>query len=87
MDYTVFWLAYRVSAKLFCCVITDITVGYEKTTYTTIEGIGFVELCIVITNPLQGIVAPRRFVISATTADETAGRETASILLFPCRLL
>ena len=64
------------------CVITDITVGYEMTTYTTIEGMGLVELCAVITNPSSGVVAPRTFVIGATTADETAGRATASNILF-----
>ena len=38
----------------FVGVIIDITVGYEMTTYTTTEGMGFVELCAVIT-----VVAPR----------------------------
>ena len=63
-------------------VITDITVGYEMTAYTTTEGIGFVELCAVMP-----VVAPRPFVISATTFDETAGRATASILLLSFILL
>ena len=66
------------------CVITDITVGYEMTTYSTTEGIGFVELCAVMP-----VVAPRPFVIGATTFDESAGisRATASMLLFLFLLL
>ena len=44
------------------------------TTYTTTEGTGFVELCAVITNPQNGVVAPRPFVISVTTTDDSAGR-------------
>ena len=40
------------------------------TTYSTTEGMGFVELCAVMP-----AVAPRPFVISATTFDETAGIE------------
>ena len=57
------------------CVTAAIVVGYEMTTYTTTEGMGYVELCAVITNPSVGVVSPRPFVISATTADDTAGRE------------
>ena len=59
---------------LCTCVTTVITVGYEMTTYTTTEGTGFVELCAVITNPQNGVVAPRPFVISVTTTDDSAGR-------------
>ena len=40
--------------RYFVGVITDITVGYEMTTYSTTKGIGFVELCAVMP-----IVAPR----------------------------
>ena len=57
------------------CVTAAILVGYEMTTYTTTEGMGYVELCAVITNPSVGVVSPRPFVISATTVDDTAGRE------------
>ena len=38
--------------------------------YTTTEGIGFVELCAVVTNHLDG--APRPFIIAATTEDGVA---------------
>ena len=50
------------------------------TTYTTTEGTGLVELCAVITSPQNGVVAPRPFVISVTTTDDSAGRATALII-------
>ena len=66
---------------LCTCVTTVITVGYEMTTYTTTEGTGFVELCAVITNPQNGVVAPRPFLMIATLVEDTAGNAiyTASI--------
>jgi len=52
-------------------VTGKITVGYERTVYTTTEGQGMVELCAVVTSHPGG--APRAFTISATTRDGTAG--------------
>ena len=48
-----------------------IEVGYEMTVYTTAEGSTQVELCALITSPDRG--APRKFSISASTRDGTAG--------------
>ena len=50
----------------------DIRVGYEMTVYNNTEGDTFVELCAIIYEPPIG-VAPRPFVISYTTSDDTAG--------------
>ena len=52
-----------------------ITVGYERTVYTTNETHGVVELCAVVTSHPEG--TPRAFVISATTRDGTAGSASA----------
>ena len=49
-----------------------ITVGYEKTVYTTTRGQGMVELCAVVTSHPGG--APRAFTISATTRDDEEGK-------------
>ena len=49
----------------------NITVGYERTVYTTTEGQGMVELCAVVISHPGG--APGAFTISATTRDGTAG--------------
>ena len=46
--------------------------GYSHSVYTTTEGEGMVELCATISTPSNGI-APRPFVISASTSDGTAG--------------
>ena len=51
----------------------DIRVGYERTVYTTPEGDISVELCAIIYEPDTG-VAPRPFVLSYATADDTAGK-------------
>ena len=51
------------------------------TTYTTTEGTGLVELCAVITSPQNGVVAPRPFVISVITTDDTAGRAIYTVLI------
>ena len=53
-------------------LITEaIEVGYERTEYTTPEGVA-VDLCAVVTSPGTG--APRPFTISASTRDGTAGK-------------
>ena len=49
----------------------NITVGYERTLYTTPEGDTEVELCVVIYEPPSG-GTPRSFVLSYSTADGTA---------------
>ena len=56
----------------FIYIITaNITVGYERTLYTTPEGDTEVELCVVIYKPPSG-GTPRSFVLSYSTADGTA---------------
>ena len=66
-----------------CCVdissAADIRVGYEMTVSTTSEGEVFVELCAIIYEPDTG-VAPRPFVISYVTTDNTAGECSHHIL-------
>ena len=52
-------------------ITEPIEVGYERTEYTTPEGVA-VDLCAVVTSPGTG--APRVFSISATTRDGTAGK-------------
>ena len=59
----------------------DIRVGYEMTVYTTTEGDTFVELCAIIHEPITG-VAPRPFVISYTTSDDTAGNYSKSVIIY-----
>ena len=49
----------------------SITVGYEFTEYFASEGVGFVELCAVVSSHPDG--SPRPFTISATTEDGVAG--------------
>ena len=49
-------------------VAGNVTVGYERTVYTTTEGQGMVELCAVVPGG-----APRIFTISITTQNGTAG--------------
>ena len=49
-----------------------ITVGYQRTTRTTTEVTGNVELCAVIIDSSVEIMAPQPFVISASTEDDTA---------------
>ena len=49
-----------------------ITVGYEFTVHTTSEGVGAIDLSIVVTDPPTG-GAPRPFSLSVTTQDGTAG--------------
>ena len=67
--------------------------GYERTVYTTTEGEGSVELCVVVTSPATG-GAPRSFVVAAATVDDTAGKEYVkyvlhiyTLILFPPQLL
>ena len=59
--------------KLYYAHVGPITVGYEFEVYTTTEGMGFVEICAVITQPPNGI-APRDFTVSSTTRDGTASK-------------
>ena len=43
-----------------------ITVGYERTVYTTTDAAGEVELCVVITSPATG--APREFTLLTSSS-------------------
>ena len=61
------------------CHSGPITVGYERTVYTTTEGDGSVTLCAIVTEPATG-GAPRPFIIAATTSDDTASEEFALCL-------
>ena len=59
----------------------DIRVGYEMTVYNTTEGDTFVELCAIIYEPISG-VAPRPFVISYATSDDTAGNYSKNVIIY-----
>ena len=69
---TVLLVCTKQSQSIYACV-GRITVGYEFEVYTTTEGMGFVEICAVITQPPDGI-APRDFTVSSTTRDGTASK-------------
>ena len=58
-----------------------IRVGYEMTVYTTLEGDTFVELCAIIYEPITG-VAPRPFVISYATSDDSAGNYSKNVIRY-----
>ena len=59
--------------QAFCSFPSDsIVVGYEFPVYTTSENIGSVELCAVLIGHPTG--SSRDFVISATTANESASK-------------
>ena len=51
-------------------VLVPIVVGHELTVYTTTEGNGQVELCVVIFDPPSGV--PREFTLTINTQDGTA---------------
>ena len=69
---------------LLCWFLGPITVGYERTVYTTTEGDGSVTLCAIVTEPATG-GAPRPFTIAATTSDGTAGEDCVNHVLFLCK--
>ena len=60
---------------MFHITTGQITVGYEFTSYTTSEGEGSVEICAIISQPPTG-GALRAFVVSASTADGTASKQS-----------
>ena len=61
-------------------------VGYEFNVYTATEGVGFVELCAVVINHLDG--APKPLAIDATTEDGVAGTISISQqIYYTCMLL
>lgn len=74
-------------SQLFDSFSTElITVGYEFTSYTTSEGQGYVELSVIIFDPLSGGPlpggAPRPFTLSVNTEDGTASMCTLLFIGF-----
>ena len=62
----------KTSERLIPFLLVPIIVGHERTVYTTSEGGGQVELCVVIFEPSSG-GAPREFNLTITTENGTAG--------------
>ena len=60
----------KTSERLIPFLLVPIIVGHERTVYTTSEGDGQVELCVVVFEPNGG--APREFTLTITTENGTA---------------
>ena len=55
-------------------LLTDVVIGFEELSYSVDEGVGQLQVCVMVTMPPQSDVLNRTFSLSVSTSVGTAGK-------------